>query len=303
MIIRPICIALLSLTLLAASLVQASTEACNALVADVNAASSGHDIAGLKRSYSRMVEENCTGAMSAVERLLANHLWANAEHALGQGASLSDVRPQLEDAIRYAGLYPPLVTLGDLHAARNEHETAVDYYQRAMDAIADETLTPIPPPEDEIRRIIKDAVTQRLLAERYVRTSRSSEPGGLARPSLRGVQIKTVPVPVEFVFGEATFTPKSEDAVADMLRYLKIEAPESITLIGHADPIGSWEYNKILSERRAQVVADYLVRNGFTGRITVVGRSFDEPHVPDSPSRYTEKQRHQMDRRVVLVRD
>ena len=303
MIIRPICIALLSFTLLATSLVQASTEACNALVADVNAASSRHDIAGLERSYSRMVEENCKSAMSAVERLLANHLWANAEHALGQGASLSDVRPLLEDAIRYAGLYPPLVNLGDLHAARNEHETAVDYYQRAMDAIADETLTPIPPPEDEIQRIINDAKTQRQLAKRYVRTSRSSEPGGLARSSLRGYQIREVPVPVTFVFGTATFTPKGDEAVADMLWYLNRQGPEAITLIGHTDEVGSWEYNKTLSEQRAQAVADYLARNGFTGRIRVIGRSFDEPYEVDNPDRYTEAQRHQLDRRVVLVRD
>ena len=42
-----------------------------------------------------------------------------------------------------------------------------------------------------------------------------------------------------------------------------------VEIRGHTDNVGSNEYNQILSEKRAQVVKDYLVINGIAnGKIT-----------------------------------
>lgn len=49
------------------------------------------------------------------------------------------------------------------------------------------------------------------------------------------------------------------DAVADMLRDSKYDA---VSIIGHADPIGSESYNQVLSQRRAEAARKYLIGKG-----------------------------------------
>jgi OOP family OmpA-OmpF porin len=46
---------------------------------------------------------------------------------------------------------------------------------------------------------------------------------------------------------------------------------DSIMVTGHADRLGSHQYNQRLSEKRAAVVAGYLKRNGATGPIDTLG--------------------------------
>ena len=51
-----------------------------------------------------------------------------------------------------------------------------------------------------------------------------------------------------------------------------------VVLVGHADRIGSEEYNQELSEKRAQAVADYLAQKGVdSSRLQVEGRGKSEP--------------------------
>lgn len=53
---------------------------------------------------------------------------------------------------------------------------------------------------------------------------------------------------------------------------------EKVVLTGHADRIGSEEYNQQLSEARAQAVADYLAQKGVdSNRLQVEGKGKSEP--------------------------
>jgi len=71
-----------------------------------------------------------------------------------------------------------------------------------------------------------------------------------------------VPVKVQFETNEATLSP-SEIADLDAIRQqLKDLVVESIEVNGHTDAEGSNEYNKALSERRAQSVAQTIERLG-----------------------------------------
>jgi OOP family OmpA-OmpF porin len=54
----------------------------------------------------------------------------------------------------------------------------------------------------------------------------------------------------------------------------------SISLVGHADTMGSAEYNQGLSERRAMSVSDYLTGKGLTGNIATSGKGETDPRVP-----------------------
>lgn len=75
----------------------------------------------------------------------------------------------------------------------------------------------------------------------------------------------------EFNSEELMDTAKSKlDRVAEVLK----QAPDAkFTVEGHTDSIGSEEYNKELSERRAQSVKDYLVEQGIAeANIDTVGK-------------------------------
>src|SRR5690606_26688222 len=50
---------------------------------------------------------------------------------------------------------------------------------------------------------------------------------------------KTVPIPIQFVYREATFTPDGEKAADLLLQYVKLGKFPVITLSGHADERGS----------------------------------------------------------------
>ena len=64
-------------------------------------------------------------------------------------------------------------------------------------------------------------------------------------------------------------------ALASQLNQLEVEG---VTIIGHTDSVGSEAYNQVLSEKRAQAVADYLVEKGIPKeRLTVEGKGERQP--------------------------
>ena len=55
----------------------------------------------------------------------------------------------------------------------------------------------------------------------------------------------------------------------------------AMSIVGHADTVGSQAYNQGLSERRARRVANALVDRGVPANImTLAGRSENDPAVP-----------------------
>ena len=93
-----------------------------------------------------------------------------------------------------------------------------------------------------------------------------------------------------FEFDKATLTP---DARAKLDREVVGRAKEfaSIALVhvdGHADRLGSAQYNQRLSEKRADAVRDYLVAKGFdASKIETLGsgKTNQVKHCPDQKNR------------------
>ena len=54
---------------------------------------------------------------------------------------------------------------------------------------------------------------------------------------------------------------------------------------GHADSVGTEEYNQELSEKRAKAIVEYLVKKGIDPlRLTTKGYGFNKPAAPnDTP--------------------
>lgn len=81
---------------------------------------------------------------------------------------------------------------------------------------------------------------------------------------------------VYFDFNSSKVSKQSAGSVNFIATYMKQNPSANIELIGYADEIGNSEYNKTLSEKRAQSVKDVLVASGIgEGRISITGNGED----------------------------
>jgi len=109
------------------------------------------------------------------------------------------------------------------------------------------------------------------------------EPAPLAlapTPAPQPIVIEKVSLSTDVLFGfnKAELTPAGEQKLEQLARDAKGANVEKVNLIGHADRIGSEGYNKELSEKRAQAVADYLASRGVdSSRLQVEGRGESDP--------------------------
>ncbi|HEX7075387.1 MAG TPA: OmpA family protein [Hyphomicrobiaceae bacterium] len=112
-----------------------------------------------------------------------------------------------------------------------------------------------------------------------------------------------LPVPIQFVFREATFTENGRKAMELLLEYLKIKQPESVVLTGHADERGSDSFNLELSRERLDAVVKYLREHGFTGNLVLIPKGSSEPYRGIDRSSLDRETLWQLDRRVELRLD
>jgi hypothetical protein len=72
----------------------------------------------------------------------------------------------------------------------------------------------------------------------------------------------TLNTDVLFGFNKAELTPAGEQKLDELAKSAQGANVDKVVLTGHADRIGSDDYNQKLSEERAQAVADYLASKG-----------------------------------------
>jgi OOP family OmpA-OmpF porin len=83
---------------------------------------------------------------------------------------------------------------------------------------------------------------------------------------------------VLFPFNKAELLPGGQQKLDELAKSAQGTNVDKVVLIGHADRIGSEEYNQELSEQRAKAVADYLAQKGVdSSRLQVEGRGKSEP--------------------------
>ena len=100
---------------------------------------------------------------------------------------------------------------------------------------------------------------------------------------------------IYFFFNSSSLTPKSEYELNKLLSILKKNPSMKIKIAGHADNIGTWSTNKIISQDRANAVKFYLVKRGIEEtRITAVAYGEDKPMATND----NEKDGRELNRRV-----
>ena len=85
-----------------------------------------------------------------------------------------------------------------------------------------------------------------------------------------------------FEFGKWDLTPNSEGGLNGLVQLLNDNPNITIELSAHTDMVGNDKDNKVLSEKRAQSVVNYLIRHGIEAeRLTPVGYGEEKPVVVD----------------------
>jgi outer membrane protein OmpA-like peptidoglycan-associated protein len=98
---------------------------------------------------------------------------------------------------------------------------------------------------------------------------------------------------IEFEFDHADLKPEDKELISRIVGILLTSDGYELQIFGHADEVGTEEYNQRLSERRAQSVADYMIEAGISSDIMTV-RGFGEsmPLVEgDSPEAHARNRR------------
>jgi len=88
---------------------------------------------------------------------------------------------------------------------------------------------------------------------------------------------------VYYDYDKATLRPESVASLDSLVNFMKDNPSLSVEIYSFADAKGTDQYNKSLSERRAQAVKDYLVNNGVEeGRMIVKGYGEKMPAAPNT---------------------
>jgi outer membrane protein OmpA-like peptidoglycan-associated protein len=100
---------------------------------------------------------------------------------------------------------------------------------------------------------------------------------------------------IYFDFDKATFKTESFNELNKLEKMLSENPNLMVEIAGHTDNIGTWDYNKDLSQRRAQAVVNYLKGKGIDPRrLTAVGYGKTKPIASNDD----EKEGRELNRRV-----
>lgn len=220
-----------------------------------------------------------------------------------------------EKIVAVSGYWQGKSKLADYYFTHGDKPTAHHWYVESVAALATPGATAT---DDERKKLVgKLAAAQSLANDDKGGTRRIPNPvhnrdasghlGGLLSPALvrvRTAEVVAVPMPINFVYNEAAFTPAGEDAMKELIE--AANQVETMKLVGHADPRGTPEYNMNLSMRRVMAVQSRLTQANVKARITVkwVGANepFDVSVLPDG-DKLSQEDVWQLDRRVVWLRD
>ncbi len=251
-------------------------------------------------------DPNCGGYVIPAQRRLAAARLAAAQKLMAEDAPLDAYLTLIVEADRPAVLWQAAATLAEIRFSQRRFVDAAHGFDRAIDVVNNETLTPHDPGRAAIEGLLQRAAAARLLATNaapgqtgFVQTAtRDGRLGGMFSPRVRGVVPRAVPVPITFEYRSASLTEQGRQAALELARAIKEQQPQSVRLIGHTDPRGGPEYNKKLSIARAETVAAFLKENDVATAVEPSGVGADEPLQLSQASGLTQEDIYALDRRV-----
>lgn len=282
--------AVLTCAVLSASPIASSAFAadCEAMVAEFNSAvDAGRESDAQALIDNIATDADCGRFQIPAQRRLAAFRLSSAHALMARGRPQAEYARPLQEAEKPGVLWQASATLADVRFGERRFVDAAQAFDRAIEIVKNESLTPTPPSKFEIQELIERAGQSRLLAanakpgkEGFVKTARNDRDGklgGVYSPSVRGVVPRAIPVPITFEYAKTDFTGVGEEAAQELLTAVKEQHPSRMILVGHTDVRGGAENNMKLSEARAEAVAKFLREHGVDAQIETEGKGSAEP--------------------------
>jgi outer membrane protein OmpA-like peptidoglycan-associated protein len=257
---------------------------------------------------------DCGRYQTPTQRRMAAHRLSAAQSLMARGRPSADFERLLDAAEATEVLWQASATLAEVRFGERRFQEAARVFDRAIEIVKNETLTPIAPSRFEIESLIMRAAQARLLAANFGRNGsgvyvkaaldqRDGTLGGYYSRSVRGISPQALPIPIIFEYGTTTFTPVGQDAIRELLTVLKEQRPSKVTLVGHTDVRGGTDFNMKLSRDRATAVAEFLRRAGVETSMEVLGKGASEPLSLPEASGLSQDDLYALNRRVEWRRD
>ncbi len=105
--------------------------------------------------------------------------------------------------------------------------------------------------------------------------------------------VLSVDLHVKFQFDSSKLTKQSHSNIMDFANFMNDYQDYKATIEGHTDSIGSKSYNTILSQKRANIVSQYIIDEGKVdaSRLSVAGKGESEPLVSNDTKENRAKNR------------
>ena len=288
---------------------------CSPMIDEFNrAVDAGLEAEAQKQIDRIAVSAECGRYQIAAQVRLAALRLATTQQLLARGRPVGEYERLLTAAEAPEVLWQASATLAEVRFGERRFADAAQAFDRAIEIIKNETLTPTAPAKFDIEGLVERAAQARLLAAsattqegpKFVRTAkdqRDGSLGGFYSRSVRGIVPRAVPVPVTFDYRAATLTGIGEEAARELVEALKEQKPSRLILIGHTDVRGSAEFNMKLSRDRADSVASFLRQNGINVPVETVGKGATEPMRLSDTSGLSQDDIYALNRRVEWRRD
>ncbi len=114
-------------------------------------------------------------------------------------------------------------------------------------------------------------------------------------------KVETVFLPIRFDFDSDRLDATGLREATSLSEFMKANSVGAVTIIGHTDDVGDENYNLDLSLRRAESLAAFLVSDGVTSRIDLVGKGEFEPPVVVDAAIYSIDEFRTIARRVEVA--
>lgn len=295
----------------------AQTEApsCSALVERFNAAiDAGREFDAYKASEESLASPECSAFRMPMLRRLSAYRLNDAQTLMARGRPVEEYENSLAAAESAQVLWQASATLAEVRFGARRFAEAAQAYDRAIEIVKSETLTPNSPSPGEIQSLMDRAAQARLLAaneapakgkQQFVQTAANTAGGlgGVYSPLVRGIVPRAVPTSITFEYRSADLTPVGEQAARELLRAIIEQKPQKVRVVGHTDPRGGVEYNLKLSKARAESVAQFLRANGVTAPIETEGVGSAEPMKINGSAGLSQDDINALNRRVEWRRE
>jgi outer membrane protein OmpA-like peptidoglycan-associated protein len=289
---------------------------CQQLVDAFNAAvESGREDDAQKLVDQIATDAECGRFQVAAQRRLSAFRLSAVNFLMARGRPVADYERLLVAADNPEVLWQAAATLGEARFGERRFAESALAFDRAIEIIKNESLTPTAPSKFEIEGLVERAAQSRLLAANaepesrgrgFVQTARNQRDGklgGLYSPSVRGIVPRAIPIPITFETGKTTFTGIGEQAARELATVIKEQSPSRVSLVGHTDVRGAADMNMKLSQDRADAVAAYLRDNGVAVTIEAIGKGANEPARLSDTSGLSQDDIYALNRRVEWRRE